>query len=63
MQGEQVRLYHKGSGKPLLGGGSSKDRTSSDFHSKRTAADAKGLAVVLGGQNDGQMNRTREMEG
>ena len=58
-----MRLYHKGSGKPLLGGGSSKDRMLSDFHSKMSAAEPKGLAVVLGGQNDGQMNRTREMEG
>lgn len=47
----------------MLGGGSSKDVILSDFHSKRSAAEPKGLAVVLGGQNDGQMSRTREMDG
>lgn len=41
----------------------SRDRTLSDFHSKRTAAEAKSMAAVLGRQRDGRMSRTRETEG
>lgn len=53
---------HKGSGEAFVGRGFTRTGYYLTFILRGQQLSPKGLAVVLGGQNDGQMSRTREME-